>query len=252
FWLIWAGCLLAPASLVQPAYAYQKDTKGDTKMNQEFLQAVTQGDAAKVKELLKADPQLARATDQKGVSAVLKAAYYRKQEVVAALLATGVELNIFEAAATGQTERVRALIKRDASLVNTFSTDGFMPLGLAVFFGHMETVKVLLAAGAEVNTATRETMKVTPLHSAAAAKQAGAARLLIAHGANVNAAQAESGFTPLHEAALNGDMEFAALLLEHGANINAKMKDGKTPLAYALSSGQNEMAAFLRERGAVQ
>jgi len=40
---------------------------------------------------------------------------------------------------------------------------------------------------------------------------------LIAHVANVNAGQAESGFTPLHEAAANGDLEFATLLLEHGA-----------------------------------
>jgi ankyrin repeat protein len=60
-------------------------------------------------------------------------------------------------------------------------------------------------------------MKVTPLHSAAAARQVAIARLLIAHGANVNAAQAESGFTPLYEAAANGDLEFATLLLEHGA-----------------------------------
>jgi len=92
-------------------------------------------------------------------------------------------LNIFEASATGQTERVRALVKQDASLANAFSSDGFMPLGLAVFFGHRETVEVLLAAGAEVNTASRETMKVTPLHSAAAAREVAIARLLIDHGA---------------------------------------------------------------------
>ena len=61
-------------------------------------------------------------------------------------------------------------------------------------------------------------MNVTPLHSAASAKQAFIARGLIARGARVNAAQAESGFTPLHEAALNGDIEFARLLLEHGAD----------------------------------
>jgi len=161
-------------------------------------------------------------------------------------------LDIFEAAATGQTERVSALIKQDASLANAFSSDGFMPLGLAVFFGHSEAVKLLLASGAEVNIASRETMKVTPLHSAAAARQVTIARLLIAHGANVNAAQAESGFTPLHEAAANGDLEFATMLLEHGANLNAKMNDGKSPLAFALSRKQNEMAAFLRERGAVE
>src|SRR5262249_17317380 len=155
-----------------------------------------------------------------------------------------------EAAATGQTERVRMLIKRDASLANSFSPDGFMPLGLAVFFGHLETVEALLAAGAEVNTASRESMKVTPLHSPAAARQVAIARVLIKHGAKVNVAQVDSGFTPLHEAALNGDLEFAKLLLEHGADVNAKMTDGKTPLSFAVEGRKTEMAAFLRERGA--
>jgi ankyrin repeat protein len=228
--------------------AYQTEAN----KTQEFLKAVTQGEVAKVKEMLTADPRLAQTKDQKGVSAILKATYYGQKEVVAVLLASGIELNVFEAAATGQTERVRALIKRDASLTNAFSPDGFMPLGLAVFFGHLETVEALLAAGAEINVATRESMKVTPLHSAAAARQLAIARVLIAHGAKVNASQAESGFTPLHEAALSGDVEFARLLLEHGAEINAKMKDGKTPLAFALERGQSEMAAFLRERGAMK
>jgi ankyrin repeat protein len=245
---IWAANLLALVTLTQPAYAYQEDAK----MKEEFLNAVIQGNVAQVKEMLKANAALAYAKDSKGLSAILKATYYGKKEVVAVLLASGIELNIFEAAAAGQTERVAALTKQDASLANTFSSDGFMPLGLAVFFGHPETVKLLLASGAEVNVASRETMKVTPLHSAAAARQVAIARLLIAHGANVNAAQAESGFTPLHEAAANGDLEFATLLLDHGANINAKMTDGKTPLAFALSRNWNEMAAFLRERGAVE
>ena len=221
-------------------------------MTQEFLKAVTQGEVAKVKEMLMADPRLAQAKDPKGVSAILKATYNGRKEVVAVLLASGIELNVFEAAATGQTERVRALVKRDGSLANAFSSDGFMPLGLAVFFGHLETVEALLAAGAEVNVVTRESMKVTPLHSAAAARQLAIARVLIAHGAKVNAIQPESGFTQLHEAALKGDIEFARLLLEHGADINAKMKDGKTPLAFAVEGAQTEMASFLRERGAVK
>ena len=126
--------------------------------------------------------------------------------------------------------------------------DGFMPLGLAVFFGHPETVDVLLKAGANVNATTRETMKVTPLASAAAARQFGIARVLIANGANVNA-QAENDFTPLHEVAARGDLEFATLLLDHGANINSKTKDGKTPLSFAQEHKQAAMVEFLRNRG---
>jgi len=240
--------LLTSILFIQPASADQEGAK----MNEEFLKAVVEGDIARVKEMLKAEATLAQARDEKGISAILKAAYYRRKEVLTTLLASGIELNIFEASATGQTERVRVLVKQDASLANAFSSDGFTPLGLAVFFGHNKTVETLLSAGAEVNTASREAMKVTPLNSAAAAREVAIARLLIAHGANVNAGQAESGFTPLHEAAANGDLEFATLLLEHGAKINAKMKDGNTPLALAVSRNQNEMAAFLRGRGAVR
>lgn len=243
-----AAAVLTLTMFLHSVSAYQSEAN----MTQEFLKAVTSGEVAKVQAMLKTDPRLAYAKDPREVSAILKATYSGQKEVAAVLLASGIELNVFEAAATGQTDRLRALVKRDASLVNAFSSDGFMPLGLAVFFGHLETVEALLAAGAEVNATTRESMKVTPLHSAAAARQAAIARVLIAHGARVNAAQEETGFTPLHEAALNGDIEFAKLLLEHGAEVNAKMKDGKTPLTFALKGGQTEMSSFLRERGAVK
>ncbi|MBS1788361.1 MAG: ankyrin repeat domain-containing protein [Acidobacteria bacterium] len=246
FRLLALATILAIAAFTQPAVAGQK---GEPAV-QEFFKAITQGDVAKVKEMLKADPQLARARDGKGTSAVLRATYYDKKEIAAVLLETGIELNIFEAAATGQTQRVRTLLKQDSALVNAYAPDGFFPLGLATFFGHRETVEVLLAAGADVNAASRESMKVTPLHSAVAARQIGIARLLIARGAKVNARQAEGGFTPLHEVAANGDLEFAKLLLEHGAEINAKTEDGKTPLAFAVSRNQSEMAAFLRQGGA--
>ena len=90
------------------------------------------------------------------ISEILMAVYQGKREVVAELLASGIQLNIFEAAATGQTDQLRALIQKDPSLVNTHSPDGFTPLGLAAFFGHSEAVDALLAAGAQVNAASRE------------------------------------------------------------------------------------------------
>ena len=221
----------------------------EKEMTQEFLSAVTQGNVAQVKAMLSDQPSLAQAKDERGVSAVLKAAYYGKKDVLAALLASGTELNLFEAAATGETARVRLLVSADAKLVNTFSSDGFTALGLAVFFGNRDAVEALLNAGADVNLASRESMKVTPLQSAAAGRRLEIARILIARGANVNVTQPDIGFTALHEAASNGDIDFARLLLDHGSNINAKMTDGKTPLAFALERKQAEMADFLRARG---
>lgn len=218
-------------------------------MSQEFIDAATQGDVAKVKEMLAADPSLAQAKDQNSVSVILKATYYGNRDVVDALLASGVELNIFEAAATGQTQRVNELIRSDASLANAYSPDGFTVLGLATFFGHAETVDALLAAGAEVNAAYRETMKLTPLGSAIAVSRNDIARTLINHGANVNA-KAENDLTPLHTAAARGNIESAALLLDHGAELNATTKDGKTPSDYAHERDHPDMVNFLQTKSA--
>ena len=216
-------------------------------MSQEFIDAATQGDVARVKEMLQADPSLVEAKDQNGLSVILKATYYGQRDVVAALLASGIQLNVFEAAATGQTARVRTLIKDDPALVNSYSPDGFTPLSLAVFFGHPETVDALLEAGAEINAASRETMKLTPLASAMATAQIQIAKTLIEHGANVNAKGA-SDLTPLHTAAARGNIEAATLLLDHGADINATTTDGKNPIAYAEERNHPEMVDFLKDR----
>lgn len=229
------------------ALAAQKDNT----MSDEFLTAVTKGDAARVKEMLKTDAALVRATDKNGTSAVLLATYHGKREVAEALLATGVELNIFEAAATGRTDRVRALLEKDSRLLSSYAADGFYPLGLAVFFGHAATARLLVERGADVNQAASNAMKVRPLHAAAAARQLELSRLLIERGADVNATQ-QAGFTPLHEAAATGQMELARLLLAHGAQINAKSDAGKTALTYAIENGQTEMAKFLESAGAIR
>ena len=179
-----------------------------------------------------------------GPSQILKALYQGQKDVVNELLASGIELNVYEAAGTGQTQRLRELIAADPSLVNSHAPDGFTPLGLAIFFGHSETVNALLDAGADVNLASRESMKVSPLASASAAGQLEIARVLIARGANVNA-RAASDFTPLHESAASGRMEFAKLLLENGADVNARTSDGKTPLDYAREHNRAEMVQLL-------
>lgn len=183
-------------------------------------------------------------SQEDGLSEIMRALYHRRMDLVNELLASGVELNVYEAAGTGQTQRLEEIIRVDPSLINSHSHDGFTPLGLAVFFGQAEAVKALLDAGADVNLASRESMKVTPLASASAARQLEIARILIEHGADVNA-RAASDFTPLHEAAASGKIDFAQLLIEHGADVNAKASDGKTPLDYARGHGHQEMVELL-------
>lgn len=157
------------------------------------------------------------------------------------------QVGIFAAAAKGQSDELRSLAENDPALVNTHSPDGFTPLGLATFFGHAEAVEALLAAGADVNLASRESMKMPPLGSAMAVQRNDIARTLIEHGADVNG-KAANDLTALHTAAARGNLEAAKLLLEHGADRNAASTDGKTPIDYAEERNQPEMVEFLKSQ----
>jgi ankyrin repeat protein len=182
------------------------------------------------------------------VSEILQAKYRGNQARVEELLNAGPSLNIFEAAATGQTARVRELLAVNPSLVNAYAPDGFHPLGLAAFFGNKPTVEALLQAGADVNQQSRETMKVSALHSAAAARRPDIAALLLANGADPNL-RAEANVTVFHEAAATGQIDLAEMLLKHGGDVNATDNSGKTPLAYAINSKKDAMMTWLREHG---
>src|ERR1051325_3264221 len=119
--------------------AYAQRTPITMEQKQEFLSAVKAGDETKVRALLKANADFAKVKDEKGVSAVLQAVYNGREEIANILIATGIKLDIFEASATGETKRVRQLLGAKRELVNEFSPDGFTPLGLASFFGHLDT-----------------------------------------------------------------------------------------------------------------
>lgn len=147
-------------------------------------------------------------------------AIYRGDRDEADRLAADRDLDVFEASALGRTERLRALLDDDPSLANAWADDGFQPLGLASFFGHADAARLLVERGAEVNSASRNPMKVMPLHSAAAAQDPDVryqvAQLLLEAGADPNARQ-QDDFTPLMAADQHGDARLRQLLLDHGA-----------------------------------
>jgi ankyrin repeat protein len=216
---------------------------------QEFLDAIKKGNSARVAELLKQNSALIKARTKSGITPVLLAVYAHHPDIAESLLATGIESNIFEAAATGRVERVRELLKQNPELVKAYSPDGWTALHLN--FGNLEIVKLTLDSGADIDAVSKNKFMATPLQGAAAMNKVDLARLLIARGANVNC-RGDEGGSPLHETAGSGNREFASLLLDHGANINARDNNGKTPLTIALEFKQAEMARFLREHKAEQ
>jgi ankyrin repeat protein len=86
-------------------------------------------------------------------------------------------------------------------------------LAMAGHFGHAETIEVLVAAGADVNSRSDKPKGCTPLMWAASANEAEAVKTLIAHGADLHAVAAD-GNTVLDVALRYRSPEVVDVLLE--------------------------------------
>jgi ankyrin repeat protein len=211
----------------------------------DMMAAVAAGDTAAVERLLAADPTLASARGDDGVSAVLLARYRFDRPTLDAILAADPDIDLFEAAALGRFDRLDAALLADPDLVRAFSPDGFTALHLAAFFGKPEAVRRLLSAGAPVDVYTRNEFANQPLHAAAAGRNVDICRALLAAGADVNATQ-HGGFTPLHEAAQHGDDEMVELFLSAGADPTAAAEEAGSPADVAEAAGHRDVATRLR------
>jgi ankyrin repeat protein len=186
-----------------------------------IFESIHAGDVDAVRSAVAEDPSLAAARDDDGRSAVRAALYVQKQDVADVLLEAKPELDIFDAAAVGDVDRLTELLDGDGDLVGTYSEDGYTPLHFAAFFDQGKAVRLLLDRGADVAAVARNDMRVQPLHSAVAANSRDVAAALLIAGADPNAKQ-EGGFTPLMGAQKNeeeGDM--VRLLMDHGAEESA-------------------------------
>lgn len=184
------------------------------------------------------------------VSELMQAVYRDDRPTVDRLLAGEPELDLFEAAALGRSERVRELLIADPAGARAFAPDGFTALHLAAFFSHdARSTRILIEAGADPRAPARNPMGVTPLGSAAARGAHAVAALLIGAGADVAVAQ-HGGYTPLHSAGANGDPALVELLLAAGADPARGAEDGRTPAEMADERGHPDVAERLRAAAA--
>jgi ankyrin repeat protein len=129
---------------------------------------------------------------------------------------------------------------------DTMLTVGTTPLIRAAKAGDVGSVRLLLAHGALVDLPN--SLGITPLMATAGVGSTTidtrarfrseqpcieAAKLLLAAGANVNAAR-DNGQTPLHGAALWGWNAFVQFLADNGANLQAADRDGMKALDVAM------------------
>jgi uncharacterized protein len=211
----------------------------------ELLQA---RDVDGLRRVLDETPGAVEARDPAGVSLLMHALYRGYRDLVEAIAGRKRELDIFEAASLGRLERLQSCLS-DAAVVNSFSKDGFTALHFACYFGQPEAAQVLLEKGAKVDAVANNATKVMPLHSAASSRNLAAGRLLVEHGAPVNARQ-QGGWVPIHAAAQNGDGDTVNLLLAHGAEVDIANDEGKTPAMVARDKGHTQIADLLEKQRA--
>ena len=188
--------------------------------------------------------------EDKNARALLNAVLKNKLPEVRQLLRQGVKptreaLNkaIVKAAWSGKHDILNELLKRTAGEKIPFSPG---VVRVAISKGHknpgrrIEVVKLLLAAGADINGEGGEALRL-----AMRQEDLSLVRFLLEAGADVNVSN-EHGSTPLHYAAFLGDVEFARLFLQAGARLDAKNSDGKTPAQWAVFHQRKEVAKLLQ------
>ena len=159
----------------------------------------------------------------------MEALYAGRTDEARALASARSDLDVFEAAAIGDVERLRTLLDDNAALANAWSEDGFTALHFTAFFGHPDAAKLLTERGADLearSTNEQFALDAAPLHSASAAGQLEVCGVLLDAGADVNAVQ-HGGYTALLDAAANGNMELVDFLVERGADTTARLDDGR-------------------------
>ena len=217
----------------------------------------------------------ANARGPDGSTALLWAVYNRDVELAKQLIEAGADVDaknefgafpLSEAAISGSTPLIKLLLDAGAN-AREANGEGETALMVVARAGDIEGAQLLLKAGADVN-AVEAWGQQSPLMWAAAQSQPAMVKLLIGHGAAVDARGAvrdwqrkvireprpkdmnQGGFTPLLYAAREGCVACARELVAGGANLNLPDPHRVTPLVMALLNLHFDLAAYLIEAGA--
>jgi ankyrin repeat protein len=233
-----------------------------------FYAAIRSNDLQKLQALIQGGADVNVKERRGGATPIMHAAAIGSLDAMKLLIDKGADVNARGPAgasalmwAVTDLAKVRLLLDRGAR-VNAASELGRTPLLLAAMSdGSSEIVKLLLARGADPKVVDKE--RWTTTLSAAYGNDTGTLRQLIAAGADVNSAWRLTGQTPLMMAAGHGNRDAVRLLLEKGANVNAvsappgqPVKNGIidigniTPLMTAVATAPADVVKRLLDAGA--
>lgn len=219
-----------------------------------FISAVRSANQKLIESMIAADPEIVKARDRAGSTALHHAAGFGTLASMTLLLDKGADVNAANRRkstplfwAIHDEAKVRLLLDRGAA-IDAKNIDGRTVLYQAASIGNgVPLLRLLLDKGASPDT--KSVIGTTPLIVAANRGNADAMRLLIEKGADVNARTA-SGATALMAAAGSGSARAVRMLLDKGADPNLKTKRNDTALADAATTGKEEIVRMLLDRGA--
>ncbi len=205
-----------------------------------LMQAARTGRIETVRALLEFGADVNANERTRGQTALMWAVSQQHADVVEVLLRYGADVH----ARTSTRNRIVMLdrgtregVQTSKAIGDPLDVGGSRALLFAARVGDPDSARLLLAAGADVNSASADG------HSALVVAAFGGhervVRLLLEAGADPNAAG--GGFTSLHAAALSGNLQVVNTLLDHGADPNLPMTKGSPvrrhgDLDWALSS----------------
>ncbi|KAF0693986.1 Aste57867_15099 [Aphanomyces stellatus] len=162
--------------------------------------------------------------------------------------ANAVEYPLHEAAREGNIASLKHILSLPRTNVNDIDQYGLTALHWACDHASDNTAALeLLAAGADVNDIEQRLFKRRPIHFAALRGSVSMLKLLIEHGADVNACDGQ-GKTALHCAAHGGYQDVVTHLLDEQCDACVVTKEGQTALHLAMLNGQSSVGDYLRQR----
>lgn len=136
------------------------------------------------------------------------------------------------------------ILIEDGANINEVDFEGWSALSYAVNNGDIEIAKLLLENKAKIKDELLIAIKSPIVES-----RIDMIKLLIDNKANINYAD-EDGFNPLNIAIESGDMEVTKFLITNGANVNSLMQDGVSLIGYAIAQNNMDLLQILIENGA--
>ena len=261
---LWVGCASRNTGVVQRLLAAGGNANlplhaGETVL----MRCAATGDPAAVQALLEHGADIDATEPENGQTALMWAAAHLQPEVARVLLKHGAAID----ARTIVRRQFRGTGMRSTTSpagATHFGAGGFTPLLFAARHGDVDSARLLLDAGADVDDAGADGNAALAL--AAMSGHARLAGFLLDRGADPNATGA--GYGALHAATLRADPRLVETLLARGADPNARLtrstpvprwtyefvftlkEKGATPFLLATKYLEPEIARMLAAAGA--